>query len=176
MKLINTKIEGLKLIKSKIFYDKRGYLRETFRKDILKNQDFPFDVMSFSKKKVLRGLHIQIKNSQAKIITVTHGKIFDVVVDLRKRSKTYGKSFSVILSEKNAKSIFIPPGFAHGFCTLSKENYIVYSCTKYRDAKHETGIRFDDKDLKIRWPIKNPIISKKDINNLGFKEFKRKFM
>ena len=73
---------------------------------------------------------------------------------------------SVILSENNSKSIFIPPGFAHGFCALSKENYIVYSCTKYRDAKYETGIRFDDKDLKIRWPIKKPIMSKKDINRL----------
>ena len=120
MKLINTKIEGLKLIKSKIFYDKRGYLRETFRKDILKDQDFPFDVMSFSKKKVLRGLHIQIKNSQAKIITVTHGKIFDVVVDLRKRSKTFGKYFSLIMSDKSDFSFYIPKGFAHGFLCLSE--------------------------------------------------------
>ena len=130
----------------------------------------------FQKKNVIRGLHLQTKNSQGKFISVIKGKIFDVVVDLRKKSKTFGKSFSVILSEKNAKSIFIPPGFAHGFCTLSDENYIVYSCTKYRDAKHETGIRFDDKDLKIRWPIKKPVMSKKDINNLSFSEFKRKFM
>ena len=131
--------------------------------------------MSFSKKNVIRGLHLQTKNSQGKFISVIKGKIFDVVIDLRKKSKTYGKSFSVILSEKNAKSIFIPPGFAHGFCTLSKENYIVYSCTKYRDAKHETGIRFDDKNFKIKWPIKKPIISKKDRNNLSFDEFKKKF-
>ena len=81
---------------------------------------------------------------------------------------------SVILSENNSKSIFIPPGFAHGFCTLSKENYIVYSCTKYREKKYEIGIKYNDKDLKINWPIKNPIISNKDRNNFSFKEFKDK--
>ncbi len=170
-----TKFKDLILINNVSFKDNRGYFRELLKEKYL-NRKFPFLVMSFSKKNVIRGLHLQTKNSQGKFISVIKGKIFDVVVDLRKKSKTFGKSFSVILSEKNAKSIFIPPGFAHGFCTLSNENYIVYSCTKYRDAKHETGIRFDDKDLKIRWPIKKPIMSKKDINNLSFSEFKRKFM
>ena len=170
-----TKFKDLILINNVSFKDNRGYFRELLKEKYL-NRKFPFLVMSFSKKNVIRGLHLQTKNSQGKFISVIKGKIFDVVVDLRKKSKTFGKSFSVILSEKNAKSIFIPPGFAHGFCTLSDENYIVYSCTKYRDAKHETGIRFDDKDLKIRWPIKKPIMSKKDINNLSFSEFKRKFM
>ena len=170
-----TKFKNLILINNISFKDNRGYFKELLKEKYL-NRKFPFLVMSFSKKNVIRGLHLQTKNSQGKFISVIKGKIFDVVVDLRKKSKTFGKSFSVILSEKNAKSIFIPPGFAHGFCTLSDENYIVYSCTKYRDAKHETGIRFDDKDLKIRWPIKKPIMSKKDINNLSFSEFKRKFM
>ena len=170
-----TKFKDLILINNISFKDNRGYFKELLKEKYL-NRKFPFLVMSFSKKNVIRGLHLQTKNSQGKFISVIKGKIFDVVVDLRKKSKTFGKSFSVILSEKNAKSIFIPPGFAHGFCTLSNENYIVYSCTKYRDAKHETGIRFDDKDLKIRWPIKKPIMSKKDINNLSFNEFKRKFM
>ena len=170
-----TKFKDLLLINNLSFKDNRGYFKELLKEKDLKRK-FPFLVMSFSKKNVIRGLHLQTKNSQGKFISVIKGKIFDVVVDLRKKSKTFGKSFSVILSEKNAKSIFIPPGFAHGFCTLSNENYIVYSCTKYRDAKHETGIRFDDKDLKIRWPIKKPIMSKKDINNLSFSEFKRKFM
>tara|TARA_A100001015_G_scaffold193201_1_gene215310 strand:+ start:419 stop:943 length:525 start_codon:yes stop_codon:yes gene_type:complete len=170
-----TKFKDLILINNVSFKDNRGYFRELLKEKYL-NRKFPFLVMSFSKKNVIRGLHLQTKNSQGKFISVIKGKIFDVVVDLRKKSKTFGKSFSVILSEKNAKSIFIPPGFAHGFCTLSNENYIVYSCTKYRDAKHETGIRFDDKDLKIRWPIKKPVMSKKDINNFSFSEFKRKFM
>jgi len=170
-----TKFKDLILINNISFKDNRGYFKELLKEKYL-NRKFPFLVMSFSKKNVIRGLHLQTKNSQGKFISVIKGKIFDVVVDLRKKSKTFGKSFSVILSEKNAKSIFIPPGFAHGFCTLSDENYIVYSCTKYRDAKHETGIRFDDKNLKIRWPIKNPVMSKKDKNNLSLNEFKRKFM
>ena len=170
-----TKFKDLILINNVSFKDNRGYFKELLKEKYL-NRKFPFLVMSFSKKNVIRGLHLQTKNSQGKFISVIKGKIFDVVVDLRKKSKTFGKSFSVILSEKNSKSIFIPPGFAHGFCTLSNENYIVYSCTKYRDAKHETGIRFDDKDLKIRWPIKKPIMSKKDKNNLSLNEFKRKFM
>ena len=170
-----TKFKDLVLIDNVSFKDNRGYFRELLKEKDL-NRKFPFLVMSFSKKNVIRGLHLQTKNSQGKFISVIKGKIFDVVVDLRKKSKTYGKSFSVILSEKNAKSIFIPPGFAHGFCTLSKENYIVYSCTKYRDAKHETGIRFDDKNFRIKWPVKKPIISKKDRNNLSFNQFKRKFL
>ena len=170
-----TKFKDLILINNVSFKDNRGYFKELLKEKDL-NRKFPFLVMSFSKKNVIRGLHLQTKNSQGKFISVIKGKIFDVVVDLRKKSKTYGKSFSVILSEKNSKSIFIPPGFAHGFCTLSKENYIVYSCTKYRDAKHETGIRFDDKKFKIKWPIKKPIISKKDRNNLSYDQFKKKFL
>ena len=127
------------------------------------------------KKNVLRGLHIQLKNSQGKYVSVLKGRIFDVAVDLRKNSKTYGKYFSCILSEINAKSIYIPPGFAHGFCTLDKENYIIYSCTKYRSANSEVGIKYSDKDLKINWPVKKPIISKKDNSNYSFLEFKKKF-
>ena len=108
MKLLKTKIPGPLIIKSNIYNDKRGYLRETFRNNLIKNKQFPFDVMSFSKKNVLRGLHIQTKKPQAKIITVTHGKIFDVAVDLRKKSKTFGKYVSQIISSKNS-----PPHFSH---------------------------------------------------------------
>ena len=86
-----------------------------------------------------------------------------------------GKYFSIILSEKNSKSIYIPPGFAHGFCGLDKENYIIYSCTKYRSANTEVGIKYNDEDLKINWPVKKPIISKKDNSNYSFLEFKKKF-
>ena len=95
----------------------------------------------------------------------------DVCVDLRKNSKTFGKYFSLILSEKNSKSIFVPPGFAHGFCALEKETYVIYSCTKYRSAKDEVAIHYNDKDLKIKWPIKKPIVSKKDKAAISFKEF-----
>ena len=168
-----------KKIKNLIFFnntshkDNRGYFKELLKEKNLKKK-FPFLVMSYSKKNVIRGLHLQTKNSQGKYISVIKGKIFDVVVDLRKNSKTFGKHVSTIISEKNSKSIFIPSGFAHGFCTLSNENYVVYSCTKYREKKYEIGIKYNDKDLNIKWPIKKPIISKKDNHNLSFKEFKNK--
>ena len=101
------------------------------------------------------------------------GRIFDVAVDLRKNSKTFGKSYTCTLSENNSKSIFIPPGFAHGFQALDKENYIIYSCTKYRNAKSETTIDFNDKNLKIKWPNKKTIVSKKDSRGISLLDFKK---
>ena len=170
MKIINTKFKGLKIYKKDTFKDSRGFFRELFLNNTLKKK-FPFDVMSFSKKNVLRGLHLQIKKPQGKFVTVLRGKIFDVAVDLRKNSKTYGKYFSVVLSEKENSSLFIPEGFAHGFCSLSNNTLMHYKCTNYRDKKSEVGILWNDKDLKIKWPIKKPILSSKDKNNLYFKEF-----
>tara|TARA_B100001029_G_scaffold168053_1_gene161773 strand:+ start:212 stop:742 length:531 start_codon:yes stop_codon:yes gene_type:complete len=172
--IVKTKFKNVFIINGKNFKDKRGHFRELLKENKVRKK-FPFIVASFSKKNVLRGLHIQLKNSQGKYISVLKGKIFDVVVDLRKKSKTYGKHLSCILSEKNAKSIYVPPGFAHGFYALDKENYIIYSCTKYRNANSEVGIKYNDKDLKIKWPIKKPIISKKDSSNYSFLEFKKKF-
>ena len=172
MKILKTKIEGPLLIKSKIFQDKRGYLRETFRNNLLKKKNFPFDVLSFSKKNVLRGLHIQTKKPQAKIITVTHGKIFDVAVDLRKKSKTFGKYFSVIISDKSDFSFYIPPGFAHGFMCLSQKCTVNYKCSNYRDPKSEKTLRWNDEIVRIRWPKKKPILSNKDKNGLNLIFFK----
>ena len=169
-----TSIKGLILIKNTSFKDKRGYFKELLKEKNLKKK-FPFLVMSFSKKNVIRGLHLQTKKSQGKFISVIKGSIFDVVVDLRKNSKTYGRYLSTVISEKNSKSIYVPPGFAHGFCTLSKENYVIYSCTQYRQAKYEIGIKYNDENLKIKWPIKKPILSKKDRDNISLKEFKKKF-
>ena len=162
MKIIRTKIKGLKLIKSNIYKDPRGFLRETYRKSILKNENFPFDIMSFSKKNVLRGLHFQSKNSQAKIITVTHGKILDVAVDLRKKSSTFGKYFSVIMSYDDDFSFYIPKNFAHGFLCLSKSCTINYKCSDYRNSKYEKTLIWNDPDINIKWPIKKPILSKRD--------------
>ena len=170
MKIINTKFKGLKIYKKDTFKDSRGFFRELFLNNTLKKK-FPFDVMSFSKKNVLRGLHLQFKRSQGKFVTVLKGKIFDVAVDLRKNSKTYGKYFSIVLSEKENISLYIPEGFAHGFCSLSDNTIMHYKCTNYRDKKSEIGILWNDKDLKIRWPIKKPILSVKDKNNINFKEF-----
>ena len=171
MKLINTKIKDLKIIKTKIYKDKRGFLKEVFQKKILNNKDFPFDIMSYSKKNVLRGLHIQSSKPQAKIITVTHGKIFDVAVDLRKKSKTFGKYFSLIISDKDDFSFFIPEGFAHGFVCLSKECTVNYKCSNYRFQKYERTLLWNDKKVNIRWPSKKPILSKKDKKGLPLISF-----
>lgn len=173
MKLINTKIQGLKIIKTNIYKDKRGFLKEVFKKKVLNNKDFPFDIMSYSKKNVLRGLHIQTKNSQAKIITVTHGKIFDVAVDLRRKSKTFGKHYSLIISDKDDFSFYIPEGFAHGFMCLSNECTVNYKCSNYRDQKSEKTINWNDNNLKIMWPKKKPILSKKDKFGLSLNEYKK---
>ena len=171
--IVKTKFKNLFIFKNKKFKDKRGYFKELIKEKKIKKK-LPFTVMSYSKKNVIRGLHIQTKKSQGKFISVLKGKVYDVAVDLRKNSKTFGKFFSCILSEKNSQSIYIPPGFAHGFCGLEKENYIIYSCTKYRHAKNEKAIKYNDKELNIKWPIKNPILSKKDINAMSFLEFKEK--
>ena len=173
--ILKTKFKDLFIFKNKPFIDKRGYFKELLKEERLKKK-FPFTVMSFSKKNVIRGLHIQTKKSQGKYISVIKGKIFDVVVDLRKNSKTFGKFFSCILSEKNSKSIYIPPGFAHGFCSLGKENYIIYSCTQYRDAGSEKAIKYNDKKINIKWPIKKPIVSKKDQKAITFIDFKKKYL
>ena len=171
MKLENVKINGLKIIKSKIYKDKRGFLREVYKNKILKDK-FIFDVMSYSKKNVLRGLHIQIQKSQAKVITVTHGKILDVVVDLRKKSKTFGNYFSIVISQDSEFSFYIPKGFAHGFLCLSKNCTVNYRCSQYRHKKSETTLQWNDKNVGIKWPIKKPILSIKDQNGKNLSYFR----
>mgnify|MGYP001475552395 FL=1 len=173
MKIIKKKISGLFVCQLVSYNDSRGYFKELLRENIIKKK-FPFLVMSYSKKNVIRGLHLQTQKSQGKFVTVIKGKIFDVAVDLRKKSKTYGKFFSCILSEKNSNSIYIPPGFAHGFQALEKENYIIYNCTKYRNKKSEVTINYNDKNLKIKWPLKRQIVSVKDKNAISLSEFIKK--
>jgi len=172
MKLLKTKINGPKIIKTTIFKDNRGFLKEVYRKNIIDNIDFPFDVMSFSKKNVLRGLHMQTKNPQAKIITVTHGKILDVAVDLRSKSKTFGKYVGITISDKDDYSFYIPEGFAHGFLCLSRECTVNYKCSQYREPGSEKTLSWNDPDVKIKWPIKKPLLSNKDKNlGLSLNEF-----
>ena len=171
MKIHKTKFKNLLVFKSKNFFDNRGHFRELALEKKIKKK-LIFTVMSKSKKNVLRGLHMQKKLKQGKYISCLKGEILDVVVDCRKKSKTFGKHFKIILSEKNCKSIYIPPGFLHGFLGLGKENIVIYGCTNYRDQKSEIGISWNDKDLKINWNIKSPILSKKDNQNLKFKDVK----
>ena len=171
VKKIKTKIKDLFILKGKTYFDYRGFLREVFKIKHI-NKRVVFSIVSKSKKNVIRGLHFQSKNPQDKLIIVLKWKILDVAIDLRKNSKTFGKVYSCILSEKNTKSIFIPEGFAHGFQGLEKENYIIYSCTKYREKNSEVTIDIWDKDLNIKWPIKKKIISKKDRKGITFQKYK----
>ena len=168
--MIKTKFKDLFIIQNKPYKDKRGYFKELIREEKI-NKKFPFIVMSFSKKNVVRGLHLQKKKSQGKFVSVIKGKIFDIAVDLRKNSKTFGQYYQCTLSEKNSKSVYIPPGFAHGFQALENENYIIYSCTQYRHSTSEKVIQFNDKELNIKWPLKKIIISKKDNKAMSLKQF-----
>ena len=173
--MIKTKFKDLFIIQNRSFNDNRGYFKELIRENNI-NKRLPFLVMSFSKKNVIRGLHLQSKKSQGKFVSVLKGKIFDVAVDLRKNSKNFGKYYCCTLSEKNSKSIFIPPGFAHGFQALDKENYVTYSCTKYRHSKSEIAIKFNDEDLSIKWPSRKIIVSQKDRKAISFNEFIKIFL
>tara|TARA_Y100001970_G_scaffold278856_1_gene385175 strand:- start:8283 stop:8798 length:516 start_codon:yes stop_codon:yes gene_type:complete len=166
VKIIKTPIKNLVILKTNIFKDKRGFFKEVQKNNILKKK-FIFDCFSFSKKNTLRGLHLQTRKSQAKIITAVQGKILDVVVDLRKNSKTFGKHFAIEISQNSDFSLYIPENFAHGFLCLSKTCGVYYKCSQYRDKNSEKTILWNDKTLKIKWPIKKPILSKKD--KLGIK-------
>ena len=174
MKILNTKFKGLKIIKGINHYDNRGYFRETFKNSFFKNEKFVFWCMSKSKKNVLRGMHIQTKKTQTKIVSVVKGKILDVVIDCRPKSKNFGKHFKTILSEKNCKSLLIPAGFAHGFLTLDKENIVFYGNDNYRSANNEATISWNDPIIKINWPSGKKIISNKDKSGISFKEFVKK--
>lgn len=168
-----TKFKGLLIIKQKNNTDSRGNLRETFNDKILKKK-FIFEYCTTSKINVFRGFHFQTKNKQSKFVNVLKGKILDVVIDLRKKSKTFGKIFKIILSKKNALGLHIPAGFAHGYYSFEKENIIYYKLDNYYNPKYESGIIFNDKTLKIKWPRKNMIVSNKDQNLITISQFKKK--
>jgi len=167
-----TLFKDLEIYKTKIFNDNRGNVREAFNSKDNKKQ-LRLSVVSKSKKNVIRGLHYQIKKPQDKLIGVLKGKILDVVVDLRKNSKTFGKHFKIILSDKNGKMLFVPKGFAHGFLGLSDDNIVLYSCSDFRYPQYERSIKWNDKNLKIKWGIKNPIISKRDRSAQSFVDILR---
>jgi len=169
MKIVKTKIKDLLILKNKIYSDKRGFFREVFKEKNL-NIKFIFDCFSYSKKNTLRGMHIQLKKSQAKMITVVNGKILDVVVDLRKNSKTFGNSFSIVISDKSDFSLFIPAGFAHGFLCLSNKCSVYYRCNNYQNKNSERTLLWNDKNINIKWPVKKPILSEKDKNGFSFNE------
>ena len=175
MKLINTKFAGLKVVQQEKHGDSRGYLRETFIKKIIKWDELIFDYSTTSKKNILRGFHFQSKFPQAKFVSVLHGKILDCVIDLRKKSKTFGKSFKIILSEKNCKSLYIPAGFAHAYYSYSNSNIIYYKLSNYYHPEFESGILWNDNFFKIKWPNRKPIISKKDKSWKAFLSYNKNY-
>ncbi len=170
MKIIKTKFKDLVVVKQMNNTDRRGSLRETFNNKILK-YNFVFEYCTTSKANALRGFHFQYKYQQAKFVSVLKGKILDCVIDLRKNSKTFGKVFKIILSDKNCLSLFIPKGFAHAYFSYEKTNIVYYKLTNYYKPSFESGINLLDKKLKIKWPKKKVMISKKDKKLISFKEF-----
>jgi len=172
MKIINTKFKGLKVIKHNSFKDKRGLLRVTHNQKIL-NKKFIFEYATTSNQNSLRGFHFQTKFQQSKYVTVLKGKVLDCVVDLRAKSRTFGKTFKIILSSKNNLSLFIPKGFGHAYYSYEKENIIYYKLDNYYAPKFEKGIYALDIHFKKIWPKKKFVISKKD-NELGtFSNFRK---
>ena len=180
MNITKTDIQGLIIIEPQIFKDSRGCFFESWNAKKFKqlgiSEDFVQDNQSVSSKGVLRGLHFQNPPyAQAKLVRVIEGSVLDVAVDLRKNSPTYGMHVSVILSEKNNKSIFIPKGFAHGFLSLEDNTVFNYKCSDYYNKESEGSLLWNDEDLKIDWQIDNPLISEKDLQADFFKNFKTKF-
>jgi len=176
-KFIETNIKDLFVIEPMVFQDQRGYFMETYNKKEFEENNltmnFVQDNCSKSKKGVLRGLHFQTKYSQGKLVRALKGEIFDVAVDLRVGSETYGKYFSVFLSEENKKQLYVPEGFAHGFLVLSDEAEFAYKCTEFYHPEYDSGVIWNDKDLNIDWPIHlvdEVILSEKDKKLMSFSE------
>lgn len=178
---IKTSIEGVFIIEPTVFGDDRGYFMETYHKKDFEenglNMNFVQDNQSKSTKGVLRGLHFQYTQPQGKLVRVIKGEVFDVAVDLRKDSPTYGKYESVILSEKNKKQFYIPPGFAHGFLVLSDEAEFTYKCTDFYNGPDEGGIIWNDPEIGIEWPFDEDklILSEKDEKWKSLKDTKTDF-
>ena len=176
-----TEIEGVYIIEPKIFGDNRGYFMETYSERDFKEAglDYVFvqDNQSKSRKGVLRGLHFQKKHPQSKLVRVIKGEVFDVAVDLRKGSKTYGKWVGVLLSEENKRQFMIPRGFAHGFLVVSDEAEFTYKCDEFYHPEDEGGIMWNDPDVGVKWPSIDGeiLLSEKDTKHPSFKESKIEF-
>ena len=166
MKVIETSLRDCVIIEPKVFGDERGFFLETFQakrySDIGIDLPFVQDNYSRSRKGVLRGMHFQKTKPQGKLVSVVKGEVFDVAIDIRQESPTYGKWEGVVLSEENKHQLWVPPGFAHGFLVLSDTADFVYKCTDYYDPSDEGSILWNDSEVNIDWPIKNPTLSEKD--------------
>ncbi|MDW5286450.1 dTDP-4-dehydrorhamnose 3,5-epimerase [Alteromonas macleodii] len=175
MRVIKTDIPDIKVIEPQVFGDERGFFLETFRTDWFKNNcanvDFVQDNHSKSRQGILRGLHYQTVKPQGKLVRVVSGEVFDVTVDMRKDSPTYGRWFGVMLSAENKRLLWVPAGFAHGFYVVSETAEFVYKCTNYYHPESEISVKYDDPTLNIAWPLVNgekPSLSGKDEAALAF--------
>lgn len=180
MELIKTPIEGLLVLQPRVFEDERGYFFESYNESNFQSQGlnikFVQDNESLSQKGVLRGLHFQNPpHAQGKLVRVIKGAVMDVAVDIRKKSSTYGQSFSIELNEKNKTQLWIPEGFAHGFLTLENDTIFSYKCTNFYNKNSEDCILWNDPNLSIKWDISNPVLSEKDKQGKYFKDFKSNF-
>lgn len=174
MVIKGTKLAGVRVIEPQIFADARGHFLEIYQNQRYVTQSitdhFVQDNLSFSTKDVLRGLHYQLRQPQAKLVLVLDGRIFDVAVDIRLGSPSFGKWFGVVLSSEDYRQVFIPQGFAHGFCVLSETARVLYKCTDYHAPADERGLVWNDETLAIEWPVRAPVLSPKDAAYPSLKE------
>jgi dTDP-4-dehydrorhamnose 3,5-epimerase len=166
MQITATELAGVFLIEPRVFEDERGYFLETYHRQRFADAgievEFVQDNFSHSRRGVLRGLHYQIEHPQGKLVRVVRGEIFDVAVDLRRNSPTFGRWTSAMLSESNHRQLYIAPGFAHGFCVTSESADVIYKCTDFYSPQHERTLLWNDPALGIEWPLADPLISPKD--------------
>lgn len=178
MKISKCNLDGILLIEPDVYHDERGFFLESFQKGKYAKagifEDFVQDNHSRSMKNVLRGLHFTKQKPQSQILTVIRGKIFDVVVDIRKKSPTFGKWFGTELSDEGTRQIYMPHGFAHGFCVLSEYADLHYKVSQFYNQIDDAGIIWNDPYLAIKWPIKNPMLSKKDRKNIKLEKINEK--
>jgi dTDP-4-dehydrorhamnose 3,5-epimerase len=166
MKVTTCDLQGLLIIEPDVFGDSRGYFMESWNRQRYRDAGIDFDFVqdnfSLSRRGTLRGLHFQNPLAQGKLVSVLQGEVFDVGVDIRRSSPTFGRWFGMTLSADNKRQFFLPPGFAHGFLVLSDMALFHYKCTDYYSPKDEQGFRWDDPEVGIKWPVENPILSKRD--------------
>ncbi len=180
LKVTATSLPEVLVIEPDVFRDKRGYFEETYHvrryREFGMGASFVQDNVSFSSKGTLRGLHFQYPFPQAKLVQVLRGEVFDVAVDIRRGSPTFGRWTGIRLTEINMKQLYIPEGFAHGFCVMSDHALFIYKCSNFYNRETERGILWNDPDLDIDWPVKEPVISEKDGENPLLKDLPDEFM
>ena len=174
MKVLPCDLEGLLLIEPRVFGDARGFFLETWNERRYSEAGItgPFvqDNLSFSRRGAVRGLHFQNPSAQGKLVYVLQGEVFDVAVDLRRSSPTFGRWYGVTLSADNKRQLYIPPGFAHGFAVVSETALFAYKCTAFYAPEHETTLLWNDPDLAIPWPVEEPVLSEKDRQGLRLRD------